>query len=78
MRTRAQRRHKRASVINRKAKIERSIYGKELFIRGTLAKGKIHCSCWMCSSKTRVHSMKHADLKAFGRDLHKLREVECE
>lgn len=26
-----------------------------------LAKGKIHCSCPMCSSKTKTHGWKHSD-----------------
>ena len=28
-----------------------------------LVKGKIHCSCWMCSSKTKVHGYSVSDLR---------------
>lgn len=76
MRTRSERRHKRAAVINRKARIARGLYGDDIWVKGKLAKGKIHCSCWMCSSKTNVHGMKHADLKAYGRDMAKLLETD--
>ena len=32
--------------------------------KGTLSKGKIHCSCWMCSSKTKRNGWKHSEKKA--------------
>ena len=30
---------------------------------GELNKGKIHCSCWMCSGKTSVHGYKISDIR---------------
>lgn len=30
---------------------------------GELDKGKIHCSCWMCSAKTRVHGPKISEIR---------------
>jgi hypothetical protein len=28
---------------------------------GRYSKGKIHCSCWMCGSKTKVHGLSLTD-----------------
>ena len=46
------RRAKRQAVINRKKKIikEQGNYWNYKY-EGTLSKGKIHCSCWMCRRK---------------------------
>jgi hypothetical protein len=52
-RNRSYYRHHRKRVIRRKAKIVEQIgwYERRL---GCFAKGKIHCSCWMCTEKTRI------------------------
>ena len=63
-RTRAYRRRQRALHIRWKEKFiaSRNYYwGYEH--RGTLDKGKIHCSCSMCQKKRRIHGMKHSEKK---------------
>lgn len=72
--TRAKRRHQRVSAMKRKANIWATLYGEAHAIPGMLAKGKVHCSCWMCSRKSKVHGLSHSDLKALARDVQKLRE----
>jgi hypothetical protein len=55
-RSRAYYRHHRKRVINRKKAIVKHGFWHvkdEQF--GRLAKGKIHCSCWMCRQKTWMH-----------------------
>lgn len=32
------------------------------FFKG-LSKGKVHCSCPLCQSKTKIHGFKHSDRK---------------
>lgn len=63
-RTSEYRRHQRKRVINRKKHIihEQNDYWNYKH-EGCLDKGKIHCSCWMCSAKTGVHGWKMGDLK---------------
>jgi hypothetical protein len=64
--TRAYRRSQRERVINRKTRILRKFGGEEYIFawsrgkRGRFAKGKIHCSCWMCRSKS-YDILSHAD-----------------
>lgn len=67
-RTRDYYRKQRANHINRKKRIIHSQddYWNYKF-SGQLSKGKIHCSCWMCSSKTAVHGYKHRDLREIER-----------
>lgn len=67
-RTRAYRIHHRNRVINRKRRLISEIYGRkegyELFpVDGQLAKGKIHCSCSLCSQKVKRNGWKHSDIK---------------
>jgi len=63
---RAYRRSQRERVINRKTHILRKIGGEKYIFawsggkKGRFAKGKIHCSCWMCRSKSH-DSLSHAD-----------------
>ena len=64
--TRAFRRSQRTRIINRKVCILRK-FGGEKYIyawsrgnTGRLAKGKIHCSCCMCRSKS-YDGLSHAD-----------------
>lgn len=70
MRTKAWRRHKNKIKALRKAKIIHSQndywHYKSL---NQLVKGKIHCSCWLCSGKTAIHGYSISDL----RKLDKLR-----
>ncbi|EGQ27520.1 hypothetical protein HMPREF9372_0511 [Sporosarcina newyorkensis 2681] len=50
-RSRAYTRHQRERIIKKKVSILRDILGYEerhLPIRGTLSKGKVHCSCKLC------------------------------
>jgi len=63
---RAYRRSQRERVINRKIHILRQFGGEKYIFawcrgkKGRFAKGKIHCSCWMCRSKS-YDGLSHAD-----------------
>lgn len=49
-------RHHRFRMIKRKKKIVLEIYKWNSglhFPEGKLSKGKVHCSCWMCSEKSK-------------------------
>ena len=67
-RTKAYRYSLRARAINRKVSILRKYGGEEYVFAwsrgdvGRFAKGKIHCSCWMCRSKS-YDDLSHADKK---------------
>ncbi len=45
-------RYQRQRVISRKLKLV-NFLGYSAKYPGYFAKGKVHCSCWMCSVKTR-------------------------
>ena len=73
VKTRAYRRAQRKRVICRKISILRKYGGEEYVFawargkKGRFAKGKIHCSCWMCRKKSfdlRSHTDKKKDLAA--------------
>lgn len=67
-RTKQFNRQQRVKHINRKKRIikEQHNYWNYRF-SGELNKGKIHCSCWMCSGKTAVHGYKPRDLREIER-----------
>jgi len=56
--TRIFRRSQRARIINRKVKLLKQFGGEKYVFAwsrggiGRFSKGKIHCSCWMCRSKS--------------------------
>ena len=55
MRNRAERRKLRQKIIRRKKKIAKEVYGFPYYHNdGEYSKGKIHCSCPMCSAKTNT------------------------
>lgn len=55
MRSRAERRKLRYKKIKRKKKIAKEVYGFPYYHEdGKYSKGKIHCSCPMCSAKTNT------------------------
>jgi hypothetical protein len=57
-------RHQRQRIINRKKKIVKQYYGFNYYTHdGQYNKGKIHCSCWMCSTKTKVHGLSRTDMR---------------
>ncbi|MBD8069623.1 hypothetical protein [Bacillus sp. PS06] len=58
-RSRAYYRHHRKRVIQRKSKIVKQL-GWQPVLTGYFAKGKIHCSCWMCSQKTNKDGFPHS------------------
>jgi hypothetical protein len=66
--TKAYRRSQRSRVIHKKVCILRKYGGEEYVFAwargnpGRLAKGKIHCSCWMCRSKS-YDGLSQADKK---------------
>lgn len=61
MRNRAIRRHYNYYKSKRKHDIARS-WGWNV-IQGKFVKGKLHCSCSMCSQKTRVLGRKTSELR---------------
>ena len=54
-------RHQRNRVIQRKKKIAIQ-YGWRPKFDGYLARGKIHCSCPMCSIKTKKNGFPHSQV----------------
>ena len=64
--TRALRRVQRTRIINRKSHFLRQIGGEEYVVAwsrgntGRFGKSKIHCSCWMCRTKS-YDMLSHAD-----------------
>jgi hypothetical protein len=64
--SRVYRRSQRERVINKKVHLLRQIGGERNVFAwsrgnvGRFAKGKIHCSCWMCRSKS-YDTPSHAD-----------------
>jgi len=46
-------------VIQRKIKIAKHLGWQSRF-PGYFAKGKVHCSCWMCSQKTKKDGLPHS------------------
>lgn len=68
-------RHQRFRVIARKKRIikEQNNYWHYKY-EGELSKGKIHCSCWMCSGKTRIHGPKFSELRELDRARHQVEE----
>lgn len=61
-RSRSYYRHHRRRVINRKMNITKS-WDWNITHSGYFAKGKIHCSCYMCSSKTNRNGYPISQLK---------------
>ncbi|HWO97758.1 MAG TPA: hypothetical protein VNM45_15770 [Bacillus sp. (in: firmicutes)] len=60
-RNRSYYRHHRKRVIQRKAKIAKQL-GWHVTYEGQFAKGKVHCSCWMCSQKTNRNGFPHSQI----------------
>jgi len=69
MKTTAERRHNTITKQHRKVDIVKDVYNihsvdpllaNKRFI-GKLKKGKVHCSCSMCSTKTKTHGLKHSE-----------------
>ena len=62
-------RHHRERVIARKKKIAAEVYGNDYYKEdGYYSKGKIHCSCWMCSSKTKANGPKISEIRFLRRE----------
>lgn len=74
-RTTAYRRHKRYAAINRKKNIIRDAWRGEWHCKydGSLSKGKIHCSCPMCRSKS-YDQARMSDIRVADRMLDQLEE----
>lgn len=69
-RTKAERRHNDWMKIRKKANIIKNVWNDEEWFEGfwrhqehRLSKEKVHCSCPMCSAKTRKNGYKISDLK---------------
>ena len=65
-RSRAYYRHHRRRAIQRKAKIA-EYNGCYVPSNGYFAKGKVHCSCWMCSQKTNKDGFPHSQVNQLER-----------
>lgn len=79
-RTRAYYRHQRWRAIRRKYRIRKQLWGRELVEDyyskvpiGTLSKGKIHCSCPMCRTKS-YDELSHRDKKYLESATEQLKE----
>ncbi|PAF21020.1 hypothetical protein CHH49_13300 [Terribacillus saccharophilus] len=53
--------HHRRRVIQRKTKIAEH-NGWHVRHTGYFAKGKVHCSCWMCTQKTNRDGLPHSQV----------------
>ena len=60
-RSRSYYRHHRRRVIQRKLKIAE--HGWHVRFPGQFAKGKVHCSCWMCTQKTNKDGFPHSQIR---------------
>ena len=57
-------RHHRERIIKKKKKFSEQCYGIAYYkVDGKYGKGKIHCSCDMCSNKTKVHGLSMSDMR---------------
>ncbi|MEK5038350.1 hypothetical protein [Sporosarcina sp. FSL K6-3457] len=65
-RSRSYYRYHRNRVIQRKLKIAKQL-GWHVPYEGQFAKGKVHCSCWMCSQKTTRDGYPHAQVMQWER-----------
>lgn len=65
-RSRAYFRHHRKRVIRRKIKIAKHLGWHSRFT-GYFAKGKVHCSCCLCSQKTKKDGFPHSQNKQLER-----------
>ncbi|WP_205628759.1 hypothetical protein, partial [Acinetobacter baumannii] len=64
----------RRRVIQRKAKIAKRL-GWHVPFKGQLTKGKVHCSCWMCSQKTNKNGFPHSQIVQLERLNHQLSDL---
>ncbi|RXT00680.1 hypothetical protein [Ammoniphilus sp. CFH 90114] len=60
-RSRSYYRHHRKRVFRRKAKLAKKLKWYVPYI-AQFSKGKVHCSCWMCSKKTNRDGFPHSQL----------------
>lgn len=72
-RKRAYYRHHRKRVIQRKTKIAKQTGWHSRF-DGYFAKGKVHCSCWECSPKTKRDGFPHSQIIQLERLNSRLRD----
>lgn len=75
-RSQAYNRHHRKRVIERKTKIAKQI-GWHSRYTGYFAKGKIHCSCGMCSNKTKKNGFPHSQVIQLERLNSQLSDYYC-
>lgn len=74
-RTTAYKRHKDYTKSKRLQNIKKHVHGYDM-PRGRLVKGKVHCSCPMCSTKTKYRGLKRQDKRGIDEMNSKLREWE--
>ena len=71
-------RYQRNRAINKKLNIVKNTYSEDAICemgkkKGKLSKGKVHCSCPLCSQKTK-ESLKASDVRKYKRDKTKIDE----
>ena len=84
-RNRAYRRNKRNNKIKHKSYIAQHIFYWNTFTPGKFNKGKVHCSCPMCATKSKkvmgarnksIYSYKHSDVQKHLSAIEQLNEVD--
>lgn len=81
-RDRAYYRYQRNRTINKKLRKIKSVWSEDSLEniqknKGKLSKGKIHCSCPMCSAKSR-YELKASDKRKLSRIIEEIKEFEIE
>lgn len=69
-RTRPYYRYMRIKAIKRKHCISKDYWHVEHL--GVLGKGKIHCSCWMCSEKSKLCGRSISEQRKYPKDWRRL------
>lgn len=77
-RTRDYYRKMRKKWIQKRRKMDEALYngdGHWYSVNGKYSKGKIHCSCYMCSAKTNVRGWKISDQRKIDRANYDLNKI---
>ena len=57
-------RHHRKRIIEKKKNFTKQCYGIAYYkVDGKYSKGKIHCGCWLCSSKAKFRGLSISDMR---------------
>ena len=47
---------------------------KDFITKNKLSKNKVHCSCYLCSQKTRKHGYKASDIRKINSQIYKIKQ----